>query len=128
VDVDRAPHIPAGVDGLELDDSAVVGDLEAAQELAAQTLDAQAGDVRIYAQRVALPDVDHGPADRLADVGAGLVDADRQPQRDSLGDRPVGGVGRDVRAVEHLIDEEGALCQVRRDDAGDLVWGDSPCR
>src|SRR6185436_8067844 len=66
VDVYRAALVPTGVDRRELRAARRVGRLEAAQEF----LPARVVDIGVHAERVAMPDVDDGAAERRARAAA----------------------------------------------------------
>src|ERR671922_1771232 len=113
VDVDRAPHIPARVDRLELHDPLGVRDLCAAKVCvpvggpaalcagcAAPRRPRGSLEARVDAERVAMPDVDDRVLDWLA--GALSTNSQREPQRSA------GTTFTDVAADRVDVDVVGA--------------------
>jgi hypothetical protein len=99
VDVGRPPRVLAGVDGRELGEAVAVGQLDPAQ--VGRALAALRRLARVGAERVAVPDVDGGVADRLA--GVRVDDAHRERERHA------GPILDDVPPDLRQVDVEGAF-------------------
>ena len=118
MDVHRAAAIPAGVHGGEPHEAGRVRDLEAAQEvLPLRAAVHRIADVRVDAPRVALPDVDHRPGERVACAGAHPRNVEGQLQRNALTRSTAAAQRADVAAVQLLVDEVRPLGERRTDDA-----------
>jgi len=113
--VSRAALVPARIDRLELDDAVGARDLRAAEK----ALVAGALESRIDAERVAVPDVDHGVPQSLA--GVRVAHPDRQPQRRAvavLADVAADRVRIEVVRALGLLHGQGARRRVAEQRGG----------
>ncbi len=112
--------IPPGIDGHELRSPLGVGLLISTQEsLAARIeLPTHVSERRIHADGVALPDVHHRIRDRLARLAVDPRNVEDEAEGYAVLRRALGGIGADVGAPEHLVDEIRPLRLFRPDDAG----------
>ena len=114
VDVDRAAHVPAGVERVEDRKALGVGRLDTAHvRLAERVL---RSDARVEPGRARVPDLDGGALDRRARGGV----QDRELQRERRPGEPVGDVAAHLFA-RHVV---RALRHLRREHAGERSGGD----
>ena len=105
MDVHRPAFIPAGVYGDKPGFATRVGDLVATEKLPTDGIEIRIPHVRIDAQRIAVPDIDLSPRERLTVSGAESRDQHRQSQWRAGPDQPLGGIGTDVGTMQALVDE-----------------------
>src|SRR2546426_6884303 len=117
VDMDSSNRIPTGIDCQKPDGPCGVRDLIAAQELLSPRVKEPVPNVRIDADRVAVPEIHHGALERRAGLTADFMDAKCQLEWQAFFHRAVRGIRPDVGAVETLVHEIGTFGLFRSHNA-----------